>query len=361
LASNYIGNIFRVTTWGESHGKAIGAVIDGCPAGLALCEDDINKEMQLRKAASFPFTTPRKEPDVVEILSGVYEGMTTGAPISLIIYNSDVRSESYSPIQQILRPGHANYCYQTKYASFDHRGGGRASGRETACRVAAAAVAKKLLAHHGIILSSFILELGGIRCKEQAPLQDFQSSVGQLPCPDPAAQLLMKERLQKAQEEGDSLGAIIECRGYNIPKGLGDPTYHKLGAELSHALMSIPACKGIEIGDGFSLARMQGSLANDLYCLDENGDVTCSSNRAGGILAGISNGMPLVVRVAIKPTSSVKKPQASITIDKKETVLQLPEDSRHDPCIGIRAVAVVEAMVAIVVCDALLAQRLSRL
>ena len=320
MGSNSFGTLFRITTWGESHGKAIGVVIDGCPAGLPLSESDINQELALRKGGTSPYVTPRKEPDIAEIYSGVFEGVTTGAPISIVIFNKDVDSSKYEPIKDLLRPGHANFTYLKKYGVFDYRGGGRASARETACRVAAGAVAKKLL------------HLSEIK---------FQTRLREMP----------------EHVEGDSVGGVVEAIALNVPVGLGDPVYEKLEANLAKAMLSIPASKGFEIGCGFAAARMRGSEHNDGFGLDEEGKVELTSNHAGGTLGGISTGEPIVVRVAFKPTSSIQKPQQTVSKDGVECTLTLPEGSRHDPCVAIRAVPVVEAMMALVLADALLMHR----
>lgn len=301
MPSNRFGRTFCFTTWGESHGKAIGVVIDGCPAGLEICEEDINAELDKRAPGKSPYTSPRKEPDRVEILSGLFEGKTTGAPISLLIANCDADSSKYEPIKHLIRPGHANATYLAKYGIFDYRGGGRASARETAARVAAGAVAKKLL-----------------DCT-------FSS---RLVSPD-------MEAVEKAMEEGSSVGGIVEARAENVPIGLGDPIYHKLDAELAHAMLSIPATKGFEIGSGFSCGR-----------------------DAGGILGGISTGEPIVCRVAFKPTSSTKKLQETVDLNGNPAILKLPEGSRHDPCVAIRGAVVVESMLALVLADAFLSARL---
>ncbi len=337
MASNHFGTIFKVTTWGESHGKAIGALIDGCPAGLSITEEEINLELSLRAPGNSPFTSPRKEADTVEILSGVFEGKTTGAPISLIIFNTNADSSPYEPIKNILRPGHANFTYLEKYGIFDYRGGGRASARETACRVAAGAIAKKLLKHFDIHITAYIKEIGGINAKDQI------------------AQLL-----EKAKAEGDSLGGIVEVVTSPLPIGLGDPVYEKLEANLAKAFLSIPATKGFEIGEGFHAARMKGSSHNDLFEISEK--IKPSTNHAGGTLGGISTGEPLICKVAFKPTSSIKQPQASVNISSgKPETLTLPPEAKHDPCVAIRAVPVVEAMTALVLADALLMHRSSKL
>jgi chorismate synthase len=365
MANNASGTLFRITTWGESHGKAIGVVIDGCPAGLPLTDAEINAELKLRQGGRTPYVTPRGEKDEAQIYSGVFEGKTTGAPISIIIFNQDADSSKYEPIKDLLRPGHANFTYLEKYGIFDYRGGGRSSARETACRVAAGAVAKKLLAHFGIQVVAYIKEIGGIAAPTPtAPSADaLQSATRESPvfCPDKSATKMMIEALEKAKEEGDSLGGIIEITTFNLPIGLGDPVYEKLEANLAKAMLSIPATKGFEIGSGFAAARMKGSEHNDAFILDAKGKVSTATNFAGGILGGISTGLPLTARVAFKPTSSIQKPQKTLSLTKEEKIFKLPEGSRHDPCVTIRAVPIAEAMAALVLADALLMHRNSKI
>lgn len=325
MGSNSFGTLFRITTWGESHGKAIGVVIDGCPAGVAICEEELREALS-KRAPGGPLTSPRKEPDRAEILSGTFEGKTTGTPISILIPNVDADSKPYEANKEIFKPGHAHFTYLEKYGVFDYRGGGRASARETACRVAAGYVAKKFLATQGITLESYL--------KQE------------------------KDAIEEVQAVGDSIGGIVEFVAM-IPSGLGDPVYEKLEAKLSHALMSLPASKGFEIGEGFRAATMRGSEHNDPYTI-ENGRVVTKTNRAGGTLGGISTGMPLIGRVAFKPTSSIQGKQESVTVDKEPATFELASGSRHDPCVAIRAVPVVEAMVALVLADALLLNRCAR-
>lgn len=349
MASNSFGNLFRFTTWGESHGKAIGVVIDGCPAGLELSEEDINRELECRAPGKTPYTSPRGEKDHAEIFSGVFEGKTTGAPISIIIFNKDADSSKYEPIKDLMRPGHANFTYLKKYGIFDYRGGGRSSARETACRVAAGAVAKKLLKN--IKLKTYIHSIGGISITE---VSDTALASSPIFCPDAKAGQKMMEALVKAKEEKDSLGGIIECCVENLPVGLGDPVYEKLEANLAKGMLSIPATKGFEIGSGFAAARMKGSEHNDAFTIDAKGNITTETNYAGGTLGGISTGLPLIFRVAFKPTSSIEKPQKTVDTSGKKQTFELPPGSRHDPCVTIRAVPIVEAMAACTLADALL-------
>lgn len=343
MGSNSFGQIFRITTWGESHGKAIGVVIDGCPAGLELTESEINAELALRAPGKSPYTSPRKEIDEVQILSGLFEGKTTGAPISLLIPNRDADSSKYEPIKHLVRPGHANETYLSKYGLFDYRGGGRASARETACRVAAGAVAKKFLHLKGIQITAYIKSIGSITA-EIAQVDRERVYASEVHCPDPHATAQMMLEIKRVKAQGDSLGGIVEFAIHNSPKGLGDPIYAKLEALLASAMMSIPASKAFEIGSGFSSAKMGGAEHNQ-------------HNHAGGILGGISTGQTIVGRVAFKPTSSIAKPQATHDLEGNPATFQLPEGSRHDPCVAIRAVPVVEAMCALVMADALLMDR----
>lgn len=369
MASNSFGNIFKITTWGESHGKAIGVVIDGCPAGVPLTAEEINQELSWRSPGKMPWTSPRQELDRAEILSGLFEGQTTGAPISIIIWNQDVQSSAYEPIKNHLRPGHAHYTYLEKYGVFDYRGGGRASARETACRVAAGAVAKKMLSDVGVEIVAFIRQIGsvGSNCElsdvdqERGSLSIYRQTCRASPlfCPDPLATESMIRLLQQNIEEGDSLGGVVEAIAVGVPPGWGDPIYEKLEALLAQAMLSIPASKGFEIGSGLRAAEMRGSQHNDPFYLSPAG-IKTRSNQAGGTLAGISTGMPLVVRVPFKPTSSIRKSQETVDIQGQQQILKLPPGSRHDPCVAIRAVPVVEAMMALVLVDVMLMNRLSR-
>lgn len=365
MASNSLGTIFKITTWGESHGKAMGVVIDGCPAGLALTENEINQELALRQPGKSAFTSPRKEEDKAEIYSGVFEGKTTGAPISIIILNKDADPSKYTPIKDLLRPGHANFTYLEKYGIFDYRGGGRASARETVCRVAAGAVAKKLLAHYNIHLAAFINTIGNISIKEMECTDIFKikEAVLQSPvfCPDAGASQEMMHAIQTIKKEGDSLGGIVEIVTSALPSGLGDPVYEKLQANLAKALFSLPAIKGLEFGAGFEAAKMHGSSHNDPFATDSQGNVVTTTNFAGGLLGGITTGMPLVIRAAFKPPSSIPKKQQTLNLKKEETILELPEGSRHDPCVAIRAVPIVEAMCALVLADSMLMNRCAKI
>lgn len=360
MASNSFGKNFRITTWGESHGKAIGVVIDGCPAGLDISEAEINLELMRRAPGKNSFTSPRKEQDCAEILSGVFEGKTTGAPISIIIPNKDADSSKYDSLKHVLRPGHANYTYLQKYGIFDHRGGGRASARETACRVAAGAIAKKLLAKHGVSLIAYIKEIGGLQANVDHTLIKQPELVYDSPifCPDPDMSLQMQNKIEEAKNSKDSLGGVVELLINNQIVGLGDPVYEKIEANLASAMLSIPASKGFEMGMGFGSANMKGSEHNDIF-VNKDSAIKTVTNNAGGTLGGITNGMPLIARVAFKPPSSIMLEQQTLDTNGNATQFQLPQGSRHDPCVAIRAVPVVEAMAALVLADALLSNRLS--
>jgi chorismate synthase len=332
---------------------------------LEISEEEIQKELERRKGGKNPYTTPRAEKDRSQILSGLFEGKTTGAPLAIVIENGDVDSSTYEPIKELLRPGHANFTYLEKYGIFDYRGGGRASARETAVRVAAGAVAKKILSYHQIKLLAYVKEIGGIAAPE-VDLADFDRVKEQIEhsplfCPDPDATAAMAKKIEEVKREGDSLGGIIEMVAISLPVGLGDPIYEKLEANLAKAMLTLPATKGIEFGSGFQAARMRGSQHNDTFAVASDGKIVTQTNHAGGTLGGISTSMPLILRVAFKPTSSILKPQKSLDLKKEAKAFQMPEGSRHDPCVTPRAVPIVEAMGALVLVDALLMQRCARL
>lgn len=344
------GNRFKITTWGESHGKAIGVVIDGCPAGLMLNEADIQRFLDRRKPGQNKYSTPRKESDAVEILSGVFEGKTTGTPISLIVYNKTARSADYSEIAGYYRPGHADYTFDEKYGFRDYRGGGRTSGRETIGRVAAGAIASKLLEGLGIRVMSYTRAIADIEIDEESmDFEEMQKNPLYMPDASAArrAQALLDERLL----EHDSVGGIIECRITGLMPGIGEPVFDKLDASLAKAIFSIGAVKGFEIGEGFGAARLRGSENNDSFiCRD--GKLTKDTNHSGGVLGGLSDGAPLVFRAAIKPTPSIARTQN--TVNKNMENIQINIKGRHDPIIVPRAVVVVEAMAALTVLDLLL-------
>lgn len=347
MAGNTFGKVFRVTTWGESHGPAIGAVIDGCPPGLELDAADIQAEMDLRRPGKGKGESPRREPDRVEILSGTFEGRTTGTPISLIIYNKDAHSKSYDHLQNVFRPGHGDITYLKKYSIRDHRGGGRASGRETAARVAAGAVAGRLLADHGIQVTAYTIAVGGIKTDKRLLAEIFQN---RLFCPDNEAAARMEERIAEVKSQGDSLGGIVEVVAAGCPAGLGEPVFDKLDATLAQALMSIGAVKGVEIGAGFQAAELLGSENNDAIT-----PTGFASNRAGGILAGIANGDEIVVRAAIKPIPSIAIEQDTVDIDNLPTRISI--GGRHDISAIPRIVPVCRAMVNLALADHLLRQK----
>ena len=352
MTGNRFGHTFSFTTWGESHGEAIGCVVDGVPPGIALSEADIQPWLDKRKPAQNKFVTQRKETDIVKILSGVFEGKTTGTPISLIIENVDQKSKDYGDIAEKFRPGHADYTYFKKYGLRDYRGGGRSSARETAMRVAAGAIARKILGKK-IVIRAALTQLG-----DQVINRNNWSwkEVNNNPffCPDAKAVSRWEEYLMDIRKEGSSVGAVIEVIAEGVPVGWGEPVYDKLDADLAKAFMSINAVKGVEIGDGFSAASLRGEENADCMRM-KKGAVEFQSNHAGGILGGISSGQPIVVRFAVKPTSSILTPVDTIDVNGKNTTIVTK--GRHDPCVGIRAVPVGEAMMAVVLADHMLRQR----
>ena len=346
MSWNTFGRVLRFTTWGESHGPALGAVLDGCPPLISLSEADIQPFMDARKPGQNRFTTQRKEADEVKILSGVFEGQTTGTPISVMIENTDQRSKDYSEISKAYRPGHADYAYDAKYGIRDYRGGGRSSARETAARVAAGAVARLIIPE--VKITAYVCELGGDKIDRNAI--DY-SEIGNNPffCPDPAAAKRWEEMVDAARKAGSSLGAIVECVAEGVPGGWGAPVYAKLDGDLAAAMMSINAVKGVEIGDGFDAARLSGEENADPMRPGNEGKPRFEANHAGGTAGGISTGQPVVCRVAFKPTSSILTPVDTITSDGEAT--EIRTKGRHDPCVGIRGTPVVEAMMALVLAD----------
>jgi chorismate synthase len=352
LSHNSFGHLFRVTTWGESHGPAIGCVIDGCPPRIKLSEADIQPWLDRRRPGQSKFTTQRQEPDEVAILSGVFEGATTGTPIALQIRNVDQRSKDYAAVAQSYRPGHADLTYELKYGVRDPRGGGRSSARETACRVAAGAVARLVLGQ-SVRIRGALVQIGPHAVDRGA--WDWEQ-VGANPffCPDAKAAGVWEAYLDGVRKSGSSAGAVVEIVAEGVPPGLGAPIYAKLDADIAGALMGINAVKGVEIGDGFAAAALQGEANADAMHMD-GGRIAFGSNHAGGILGGISTGQPIVARFAVKPTSSILTPQPSVTRDRHDT--EVATRGRHDPCVGIRAVPVGEAMLACVLADHLLRHR----
>jgi len=351
MSGNSFGQIFRMTSFGESHGIALGAIVDGCPAGLPLTEEDLQKDLDRRRPGQGRLVTQRKESDIVNILSGTFEGKTTGTPIALIIQNEDTRSKDYDKIKDIFRPGHADYTYFKKYGFRDYRGGGRSSARETVARVAAGAIARKILFRDGIEIIGYLTQVGTAKIK----LIDFSEiRRNALFCPDPDAVSEIEQVIQEAQAAKDSIGAKIEVIARGLPAGLGEPVFDKLDAAIAGGMMSINAVKGVEIGAGFQVVEMRGS---------ENCDpITPTgfrSNNAGGILGGISNGDDVVVRLALKPTSSIAIEQDTIDIQGRPA--KIVTRGRHDPCVGLRAVPIAEAMLALVLTDYLMRNRHSRI
>jgi len=352
MSGNTIGKLFTVTTFGESHGPALGAIVDGCPPGLALSEADLQIDLDRRKPGTSRHTTQRREADEVKILSGVFEGKTTGTPIGLLIENTDQRSKDYGKIAECFRPGHADYSYQHKYGFRDYRGGGRSSARETAMRVAAGAIAKKyLFEQHGIQVRGYLSQLGPIKIAAfdwaEIPNNPFF-------CPDAGKVAEMEAYMDALRKEGESIGAIIEVIADNVPPGLGEPVFDRLDADLAYALMSINAVKGVEIGDGFACVETKGTRFRD--------EITPQgflSNHAGGILGGISSGQNIIARIALKPTSSLRIPGRSI--NNQGEAVEVVTEGRHDPCVGIRATPIAEAMTALVLMDHLLRHRAQNL
>jgi chorismate synthase len=353
--SSSFGKIFRLTTWGESHGPALGVVVEGTPAGILLSDADVQTQLDRRRVGQSKVTSPRGETDRVEILSGVFEGKTTGAPISMITYNRDADSSKYDNLRDVFRPGHADYTYWAKYGHRDHRGGGRSSARETWGRVAAGTIARKILASVDADVFGFTREIGGI-VMETFDRSEIENNL--VRCPDPVAAAAMTDAILAAKETFDSLGGVVEVRATNVPPGLGEPTFDRLDALIAQAMLSIPATNGVEIGEGFAAARSRGSANNDWFYA-ENGRVRTRSNNAGGTLGGISSGEDIVVRVAIKPTSSVAREQETVDINFAPRTILV--EGRHDPSVVPRAVPVVEAMLAIVLADLLLQNRSARI
>jgi len=347
MASNSFGSLFRFTTWGESHGPAIGVVVDGCPARIPLSEDEIQPWVDKRKPGQSRFTTQRSEDDKVRILSGVFDGMTTGAPISIMIENADTRSKDYDVIKDAFRPSHADYTYWAKYGVRDYRGGGRASARETACRVVAGAVARKILGS-SVSIRGAVVQIGPHKV-DRSQWDWNEVAKNDLFCPDPVAAALWAGYLDDLRKKGSSVGAVVEIVASGVPVGWGEPIYGKLDAEIAGALMGINAAKGVEIGAGFGAAELSGEDNADEMRAGPNGPPLFLSNKAGGILGGISTGQDIVARFAVKPTPSILKPLQTMTT--ADDNIEITTKGRHDPCVGLRAVPVGEAMVACVLAD----------
>jgi chorismate synthase len=350
--ANTFGKLFAITTWGESHGVAVGVVIDGCPARLPLSEADIQVDLDRRKPGQSAITTPRKEPDRVEILSGVFEGKTTGAPITMLVWNNDARPGAYDDFKDKFRPSHADFTYFAKYGYRDHRGGGRSSARETVGRVAAGAVARKILQLAGSVeIRAYVERIQDIGLPATTP-EAFPTlaEVDATPvrCPDPATAAAMIRRIEEARADGDSVGGIIRCRARGVPAGLGEPAFDRLEADLAKAMLSLPATKGFEIGSGFAGTLLKGSEHNDPF-VPKAGGIGTATNRSGGVQGGISNGEEIAFRVAFKPTATIMKTQT--TVDLAGHPVELAGRGRHDPCVLPRAVPIVEAMTALVILD----------
>jgi len=355
MSGNTFGKLFKIATWGESHGPGVGVVLEGCPAGLPLKEKDIQKELDRRRTGQSKVTTTRKEADRARILSGVFQGKTTGTPIALWVENEDADSSKYEAIKDLFRPGHADFTYWMKYGFRDHRGGGRSSARETVGRVAAGAVAKKLLARHRIKVIAYTKQIGPIVAKK-IDFKEIEKNI--VRCPDKKSAEKMIDHIMKMRKKGDSAGGILEVVVQGVPAGLGEPVFDRLDADLAKAVMSIPAVKGVEIGVGFAAAGMSGSKCNDRFTTKGKKIVT-QTNNAGGILGGISNGMDIVLRLVVKPTSSILMEQETVTTRGKKTTIRV--EGRHDPCVSPRAVPIVEAMVALTLIDHLMRNKHSRL
>lgn len=355
MSSSY-GTLFRIATFGESHGGAVGVIIDGCPAGLELSEADIQPQLDRRKPGQSDITTPRKEEDTIKIYSGVFNGITTGTPIMLMAFNKDMRPHDYDELSKIYRPGHADFTYEQKYGRRDPRGSGRASARETLARVAAGAVAQKWLRHtYGMEFLAFVEQVHDIVASvNSSSVSREQIESNEVRCPDPAVAQAMIERIRQVRDDGDSVGGIVRGVVRNVPIGLGEPVFDKLPAELAKAMLSINAVKGFDIGSGFSAAAMKGSEHNDIF-ENQDGKVVITSNHAGGTLGGISNGNPIEFRVVFKPVSTIAKEQPTVDTDGSNTTIAAT--GRHDPCVVPRAVPIVEGMAAIVLMDLALQQR----
>lgn len=362
MAGNSFGTLFKLTTFGESHGTAIGGIIDGCPAGLKLDLDFIQQELDRRKPGQSHITSERKEEDKVEILSGVFEGLSTGAPIGFVIKNKDQQSQDYSHLKDQFRPSHADFTYEHKYGLRDHRGGGRSSARETACRVVAGAVAKLFLREKAISVKAFVKQVGEIRLEKNFDELDLsKTESNRVRCPDEAVAYHMISHIEEIKKQGDTVGGMIQCVILNVPAGLGEPVFDKLNAVLGHAMLSINAVKGFETGSGFGSMRFKGSELNDIFIPSGNtGEKPLTqTNNSGGIQGGISNGMPIWFNVAFKPVATIMQMQRSV--NKQGEEVSLEAKGRHDPCVLPRAVPIVESMAALVIADFLLLARANRL
>ena len=358
MSGSIYGKHFQISTWGESHGKALGVVVDGCPAGISLCEEDIQKSLNRRKPGQNRYSTPRSEDDAVEILSGIFEGKTTGTPISLIVFNKQQRSSDYSEIASYYRPGHADYTFDEKYGFRDYRGGGRSSGRETIGRVAAGAIAAKILDQLGIQITAYSKSIGPVMISPER-FDLSQRDLNPLAMPDAVAAEEAAAYLDSCRKNGDSSGGMVECRVTGMIPGLGDPVFEKLSANLAKAMFSIGAVKSFELGDGIAASQAKGSTNNDAFSLDTSGNIVKSTNHSGGTLGGISDGSDLLFRVGFKPTPSISASQQTVNKDRKEISVSIK--GRHDPIIVPRAVVVVESMAALTLTDALFSNMYARM
>lgn len=355
MAGNTFGRIFTITTFGESHGKGLGVIIDGCPSGIQIREEDIQRDLDRRRPGQSRIVTQRKEKDRIQILSGIFEGVTTGTPIGMIILNEDQKSKDYDHIKDSFRPSHADYTYQAKYGHRDYRGGGRSSARETAMRVAAGSIAKAVLRTMGITIQGYVNQVGNIRVDDNPENLDLSlTESNMVRCPDPVKAQEMEDLIMETRKAGDTIGGVVTCVIRDVPVGLGEPVFDKLHADLAKAVMSINACKGFEIGSGFGGVVMNGSQHNDKFYTTEDGQVRTVTNHSGGIQGGISNGMPIYFRAAFKPVATVIQPQETINVAGEEVVIE--GRGRHDPCVVPRAVPIVEAMAALTLVDAWLMQ-----
>ncbi len=355
MPGNTFGHLFRLTTWGESHGAGVGCVLDGCPAGLPLEEADIQRELDRRRVGQSRVTSARQEADQVQIMSGVFEGRTTGAPISMLVLNTNARSQDYDNIKDLYRPGHADYTWDAKYGFRDYRGGGRSSARETIGRVAGGAVARKLLAREGISVVAWTAQMDDL-IAQVIDEQEIERNV--MRCPDPEVAALMVARVEQAKRDLDSLGGVVEVRARGVPPGLGEPVFDKLQADIGRAMFSIPAIKAVEFGEGRDVAHMRGSQHNDPFVRRPDGSIGTASNHHGGILGGISTGEEIVLRVTVKPLASIAQPQQ--TVDRDGNPTEVVVKGRHDPTALPRLVPIAEAMLALVLADHLLRQRSAR-
>ncbi len=360
MAGNSFGEIFKISTFGESHGVALGVIIDGCPAGLKIDTTFIQSELDRRKPGQSSIVTQRKEADEFEILSGIFEGTTQGTPIAIIIRNEDQKSKDYEHIKDSFRPSHADFTYDAKYGSRDYRGGGRSSARETAARVAAAAIAKQLLSHFGIDVKAYVSKVGNIAIEKDYTQLDLSTTENNIVrCPDAAVAEKMIDLIKEVKKDGDTIGGLVSCVITGVPVGLGEPVFDKLHADLGKAMLSINAAKGFEYGSGFEGTELRGSQQNDAFYKDENNQIKTKTNNSGGIQGGISNGMDIYFNVAFKSVATIMQAQDSVDKDGNEATVT--GRGRHDPCVLPRAVPIVEAMAALVIADHLLRNRTSKL